>query len=289
MKILRPLIVVALTAAVLAVAPAAHAVPVTQVNPGDQLLVRVDANSGQQCTANFAFSIAGDTTHQYIGLAAHCFGNSGDSTATNGCLTTSYPLGQEVDAPDDGNTSTGNWVRVGQLYYSSWLTMLANPEDPGGETCQYNDLAIVQLDPGITAGSTVPTWGGPTGLAPAGAAESGRKVYTYGNSSTRQNVRLLSPKTGTGVEDSPGGWEHYVQTPNPGIPGDSGSGFMDDSGNAMGVLSTLGINVPGGVVNGVGDLGRELAYANAHGVAASLRTGTKAFNPTATITASLGI
>ncbi|MEA2717694.1 MAG: hypothetical protein QOI99_2011, partial [Actinomycetota bacterium] len=66
----------------------------------------------------------------------------------------------------------------------------------------------------------------------------------------------------------------------PGVPGDSGSAFLDKSGKALGVLSTLNVAVPGGVTNGVGDLRRELDYLHAHtsfsGV--QLALGTVAFN-----------
>ena len=38
-----------------------------------------------------------------------------------------------------------------------------------------------------------------------------------------------------------GGWTHLVYTATPGIPGDSGSAFIDAQGRAFGVLSTLQI------------------------------------------------
>jgi hypothetical protein len=51
-----------------------------------------------------------------------------------------------------------------------------------------------------------------------------------------------------------------VLTLTPGLPGDSGSGFMDAQGRAIGVLSTFNVTpLPG--TNGVGDLPRELSYA----------------------------
>jgi hypothetical protein len=63
----------------------------------------------------------------------------------------------------------------------------------------------------------------------------------------------------------------------PGIPGDSGSGFLDDSGKAFGILSTVAI-APLPLSNGVGDLSRELSYANAHGMSGvALALGTEPF------------
>ena len=69
----------------------------------------------------------------------------------------------------------------------------------------------------------------------------------------------------------------------PGIPGDSGSGFLDSNGRAFGVLSTLAaLPLPGS--NGVGNLAKEIAYAQTHGVAGlTLVPGTEAFNPSALI------
>jgi hypothetical protein len=278
MKALRSLLAVILVGGLLMLG-AGHAHAATTVRPGDQLYTPNGDGTSSQCTANFGFT---NGTQQFIGLAAHCFGLGGN-TDTNGCLTTSKPLGAEVDDVND--------QRIGTLAYSSWLTMIQKGEDPNSETCQYNDLALVLLDPGVTLNPTVPSWGGPNGMTAAGAPEAGKTVYTYGNSSLRQGITLLSPKKGTGIDDSPGGWSHLVQTTNPGVPGDSGSGFMDVSGNAFGVLSTLDVAIPGGVANGVGDLGRELAYANANGGVGtvSVLKGTTAFNPNGSLTAALGI
>jgi hypothetical protein len=71
-----------------------------------------------------------------------------------------------------------------------------------------------------------------------------------------------------------------VITLTPGVPGDSGSGFLNDSGGAIGVLSTLQITPLAGT-NGVGDLGRALAYlrANSGFAAMQLVPGTEAFKP----------
>jgi hypothetical protein len=66
------------------------------------------------------------------------------------------------------------------------------------------------------------------------------------------------------VQEQGGSWSRDVYTATPGIPGDSGSGFMDASGRAIGVLSTVQI-APLAASNGVGNLNREVAYARAHG------------------------
>ena len=66
----------------------------------------------------------------------------------------------------------------------------------------------------------------------------------------------------------------------PGVPGDSGSAFLDSEGNALGTLSTLAI-APLAGSNGVGDLERELGYAQQNGGIAGLALvpGTEPFEP----------
>ena len=80
------------------------------------------------------------------------------------------------------------------------------------------------------------------------------------------------------MQSSPGGWSHDVYTASPGIPGDSGSGFLNASGGAIGVLSTVQL-APLAASNGVGTLSNELAYARAHGFSGvQLVSGTEPFN-----------
>ena len=91
---------------------------------------------------------------------------------------------------------------------------------------------------------------------------------------------MLSPKTGVslGETEESGGWSQQVYTVSPGIPGDSGSGYMDASGDALGVLSTVEFApMPGS--NGVGTLAKELAYANSvTGAGFEVAKGTTPFN-----------
>lgn len=220
--------------------------------------------AGAQCTSNFVFTGASGT---YIGQAAHCSG-TGSSTDTNGCDSGSLPVGTPVEV--DGAS------RPGTLAYNSWVTMQANGEkDP--DTCQYNDLALVRLDPADVGkvNPSVPFFGGPTGIATT--TSQGEKVLSYGNSSLRAGVTVLSPKEGRSLGADSGGWNHTVYTATPGIPGDSGSGFFNGSGKAFGVLSTVAI-APLPLSNGVGDLSRELSYLNAHtSLGVSLVQGTEPF------------
>jgi hypothetical protein len=250
-------------------APAATA----DIHPGTQMYT-----DGAQCTANFVFTDGSGNT--YVGYAAHCAG-TGAATDTDGCDSGSLPLGTKVDFVEGGSlVSSGTKVGSGTLAYSSWLTMQQkNETDP--DTCAYNDLALVKVDAADVSkvNPSIPFWGGPTGINTAGTA-AGDTVYSYGNSSLRAGIAALSPKRGTSLGTQGNGWSHPVYTVTPGVPGDSGSAFVDAQGNALGVLSTLAL-APLAGSNGVGDLNHELNYARANsGIAGlTLVPGTEPFSP----------
>jgi Trypsin-like peptidase domain len=228
------------------------------VHPGVQVFT-----AGAQCTANFVFTSGGST---YLGQAAHCSG-TGSETDTDGCTSGSLPLGTPIDV-------TGA-ARQGTLAYNSWLTMQAGGEQDA-ETCAYNDLALIKLDPADVANTnpSIPKWGGPTGVGTAAALDD---IYSYGNSELRQGITQLSPKRGKVVQVSDGGWSYSLYTLTPGIPGDSGSAFLNADGQALGILSTVAI-APLPLSNGVGDVGKEIAYAKAHGFPdLTLVAGTEPF------------
>ncbi|HWM64040.1 MAG TPA: serine protease [Solirubrobacterales bacterium] len=253
-----------LAAAVLAPTAAPAWAPTGQatVHPGVQVFTE-----GAQCTANFVFTEGADV---YLGQAAHCSG-TGEATETDGCTSGSLPLGTPVEV-------TGA-TQPGTLAYSSWLTMQANGEtDP--DTCAFNDFALIRIDPADVGrvNPSIPRFGGPTGTGTVG--ELGSTVYSYGNSSLRGGITQLSPKQGVLVQSQGGEWSHVVVTLTPGIPGDSGSGFLNGSGQAIGVLSTLQL-APLPATNGVGDLAQELAYmgANTGFGGMQLAAGTEPFKP----------
>jgi hypothetical protein len=250
--------VTAPAAALPAWAPAATAA----IHPGVQTFT-----NGAQCTANFVFV---DASNVYIGQAAHCSGTGG-STETDGCSSGSLPLGTEVEVSGAS--------KPGVMVYNSWLTMRQTHEtDP--DACQFNDFALVRLDPADIGkvNPSIPFWGGPTALATSGTT-TGDSVYSYGNSGLRLGLSQLSPKQGVSLGDDGNGWSHNVYTLTPGIPGDSGSAFVDSAGGALGVLSTVQL-APLAGSNGVGDLARELAYLNGHtSFAVQLALGTEPFDP----------
>ncbi len=235
---------------------------------------------GAQCTANFVYTDGAGNV--YVGYAAHCAGK-GEATDTNGCNVDSVPLGTQVTFTNDGNlASEGTAVGHGTLAYSSWIT-----EKPLGttdaNTCAYNDLALVKVDAADVSkvNPSVPFWGGPTGIDTDGT-KAGDRVWTYGNSSLRAGLSPLSPHTGISLGDdaADGGWSHPLYTVTPGVPGDSGSGFLSAGGKAVGTLSTLGL-APLPASNNIGDLAKELAFAQAHSGISGLKleNGTEPFNP----------
>jgi hypothetical protein len=230
-----------------------------------------------QCTANFVYTDASGGV--YLGQAAHC-SSTGSNTETNGCSTKSLSLGTPIYAGELVNGGVQNGTLIGTLAYNSWIAMQGKGEkDPN--TCAYNDLALIKISAAQVGNvnPTVPFWGGPNGLAP-GAAPSGERVFSYGNSILRGGVSVLSPKTGVslGEAEGSGGWSTSLYTVTPGIPGDSGSAFMNAGGGALGVLSTVEL-APLPLSNGVGTLAKELAYANAAtALGLSVAAGTTPFS-----------
>jgi hypothetical protein len=229
------------------------------IHPGVQTLT-----AGAQCTANFVFY---DASNVYLGQAAHCSG-TGSATSTNGCNSGSLPTGTPVDIGGS---------KPGTMDYNSWLTMQSHGET-NADTCAFNDLALIQVDPADVGkvNPSIPFWGGPTGIDSNGTAQ-GDTVLSYGNSELRGGVTQLSPKQGKSIGDAGNGWSHDVYTVTPGIPGDSGSAFLNAQGAALGILSTVQL-APLAGSNGVGDVSKELAYANSTGgFGVTLANGTEAF------------
>ncbi|SKI12749.1 hypothetical protein [Mycobacteroides abscessus] len=232
-----------------------------------------------QCTANFVFT--DDAHNVYVGQAAHC-ASTGTSKDTNGCTSVSRPLGTPVTFNRGGRPmSPGEVVGGGELVYSSWLTMQNNHEQDSN-TCAYNDFALVKADMTTTTevNPTLPYWGGPSGINTTGLPQ-GTTVHSYGNSSLRFGAAPLSPQTGTAQAPDPSaaGWMHSLTSHTPGIPGDSGSAYLDSAGKALGTLSTLGLGIP--IINNIGDIAHELAYAQEHSGISGLRLvlGTAGFTP----------
>jgi hypothetical protein len=262
MRLSKP-IVVALALAALALIPATAAADhnAAPIHPG----VMTNTEGSGQCTSNFVFRDGGGT---YLGQAAHCSG-TGAATDTNGCDAGTLPIGTSVQI--DGATQPGT------VAYSSWNAMQAAGETDAN-ACAHNDFALVRIAPADVSrvDPTVPGLGGPTGVGGPGGM-LGDTVFSYQNSSLRQGIPQLRPKQGVVIQSVADGWSRTALTVTPGVPGDSGSGFMSDTGEAIGVLATLQVlPLPG--TNGVGDLSHELDYARSHGMGGlELVPGTRPF------------
>lgn len=238
-------------------APAAEA----SIKPGNSV-----TTGPNQCTSNFVFYDA--LGEVYLGQAAHC-SSLGEASDTNGCLTRSLPIGTPVVI--EGAS------KPGILVYNSWVTMRALKEtDPF--TCQHNDFALIRVhkDDRAKVNPSIPKFGGPTGIATS--TKKGDKILTYVNSPLRGGIAELKPQGGLSRGQEADGWVHTAYTVLPGIPGDSGSGYLDNEGRAFGVLSTLNV-FPKPLSNGIGDLSKSLEYANRRGniPPVQLANGTEPF------------
>lgn len=241
------------------------ALSLSKIHPGVPTLTRGEA----ACTSNFVFLDAKNDA--YLGQAAHCSGK-GAANDTNGCDTKSFPLGTRVILGASGVT--------GKIVYSSWVAMQKLKEKDEA-ACASNDFALIKIPRSALSlvNPSVPVFGGPTGLRTE-PLNAGEEVLSYGSSPLRQGITSLSPKQGFSIGTSPEGWEHQVYTLTPGVPGDSGSGFIDKQGRAFGILSTLAIApLPGS--NGVADLAMALEYAQKHSGIKGLRLaeGDQPFEP----------
>ncbi|NMO01487.1 hypothetical protein HH308_09715 [Gordonia sp. TBRC 11910] len=251
-------------------APAAQA----QLHPG------VQAYTGDsQCTTNFVFTDARGEV--YFGQAAHC-GHVGTEKLPNGCTATTVPIGTPVDLRTGGSLRTrGTTEATGTLAYDSWAAMQAAGEkDPNA--CAHNDFALIRLPKNVVGAvnPSLPHWGGPVDLD-VDRVSAGDRAYGYGDSSLRGGRNALSPHIGlvqATADPGTGGWAHTVTAVRPGVPGDSGAGYVDAQGRALGTLSTLSLSVP--PRNTLSDLSRELRYAQQHSGIPGLRLvlGTEPFH-----------
>ena len=188
--------------------------------------------------------------------------STGGSTSTNGCDTGSLPLGTPVEV--DGASKPGT------LAYNSWLAMQAAGETDAN-TCDYNDLALVKLDPADygKVNPSIPFWGGPTGLTDT--TRHGRQGPLLRQLLAAPGHHAAQPEGGRSASARPAAAGATRSTPSrPASPVTRAARSSTATGKAFGVLSTLQI-APKVGANGVGDLSRELAYANAHGARRAAR------------------
>ncbi|HET6166622.1 MAG TPA: hypothetical protein VFE07_07315 [Marmoricola sp.] len=232
----------ALATALLVSTGPATAAGAGRIGPGTQMVT-----AGRTCTAGFVFR---DAQHRvFVGYAASCATHR--STTSNPCRLRPLAAGTRVRFVNRGVT-----VGYGELRYSS-LRVLRRAGVTDAATCAANDFALVQVRGAARrqVDANVPYWGGPTGVG--SLPDAGATVFGLVRESA--TARAL-PRAGT--VDSVDRGTAEVTTLLPGGRGARGSGFLDASGRAVGILTrstTSGANT-------VTSLAAVVGFARAHGV-----------------------
>jgi hypothetical protein len=213
-----------------------------RVGPGVQLVT-----AGRACSASFVFR-AGHRV--FLGYAASCATRT-RVTGTDSCHARPLPRGTRVRIVDRGHT-----VGHGRLAYSS-LRALRRTGVTDVATCAANDFALVRLRGAARhrVATSMPYWGGPTGLAPLPAAGS----TVFGLARPSRAARTL-PRAGQVVAVT--GSTATVNTPLPSTRASRGGGFLDDAGRAVGIL-TASVGSGDNVVVSLADA---ITFARAHGL-----------------------
>ena len=189
------------------------------IHPG----VQVD-NGNSICTAGFVFT---DGKRVFISIASHC-------------------TGAHLDADECPNVfRTGGTVKLAgassppRIAYSAWDVMLREHRLRGTPCTRAHDLALLEIEPRDRAkvNPSVPSWGGPTGVA--SGVQPGDVLYTYGRSRYRFGIDQLSPQIGINTANDGDGRGFRSVSLTPSIFGDSGSAILDANGAALGTFLRL--------------------------------------------------
>lgn len=228
------------------------------VGPGVQIIT-----AGRTCTASFVFR----TRHRvFLGYAASCATRSAVTGAAT-CRARSLPLGTRVRLANRGRT-----IGHGRLAYSS-VRALRRAGVRNAATCAANDFALVEVR-GATrrkVSASVPYWGGPAALGPLPTAGS----TVFGLARPARSARML-PRAGAVTART--SRAATVSTPLASTRSARGSGFLDDAGRAVGILTVPASSGDNVVVS----LADAVAYARTHGVRGlRLVRGTEPFSGTA--------
>ena len=154
------------------------------------------------------------------------------------------------------------------------------PARPTPDTCAYNDLALRAARPG-RRGQGQPV-GARSGAARPGVNTAGTQAGdTVYSPTATPRCAAASPRSrrsrARASATTASGWS-TPSTPSPRASrATRAAAFLDASGKALGVLSTVAI-APLAGSNGVGDVAKEVAYMQAHGgPSASIVNGTEPF------------
>jgi hypothetical protein len=214
-----------------------------RIGPGTQLVT-----GGRACTANFVFRDARGRV--FLGYAASCATRS-RVAAANACTARSLPMGTRVRLAVRGRT-----VGYGTLRYSS-LRALRAAGTTDAATCAANDFALVQVRGAVRrqVSAAMPYWGGPTGLA--GLPAAGTTVFGLTRLSASARTLPRAGQVGAVARSVA-----HVTTPLPSTGASRGSGFLDDAGRAVGILTSFSSTGDNTVVS----LADAVSFARVHGV-----------------------
>lgn len=235
--------VVAATVTVLGPTGPASAASAGRIGPGTEA-----TTAGRACTVNFVFRDSRERV--FVGYAASCATRTPVATA-NTCTARSLPMGTRVRFADRGRT-----VGYGELRYSS-VRALRRAGVTDAATCAANDFALVELRGAVKrrVDASVPYWGGPSGLGALPTA--GTTVFGLARPSA--GARTL-PRAGQVL--TAGRSTAEVMTPLPSTRAARGSGFLDGTGRAVGILTASTADGENTVVS----LKRAVAFARDHGM-----------------------
>ena len=151
--------------------------------------------------------------------------------------------------------------------------------ETNADACAFNDLALVKVDPADVGkvNPSIPFWGGPTGVDSDGTAQPA----TPSSATATPSCAAASPSSAPSRARASATTATAGATPStpsrPASPATRARPSSTPTGKALGVLSTVAI-APLAGSNGVGDVAKELAYANSTGgFGVTLAQGTEAF------------
>lgn len=204
------------------------------VRPG--IIIQTETRN---CLSNFLF-VRPDNGAVFLGTTAYCV----------------------RDMPIGTPAIVGDATDVAILVYNSAQTM-ADAGETDADALEYNDFALFLLDSRTVRKSnpTLPVVGGPAGLADGRTHATGDRLRAFARS--EELPRETDWRQGV-VSGRAGEWAILAYEALPVAPGTTGGAVIDDQGNAVGIMVTLGV-VPNPGANGVARLDTVLDYTRTKG------------------------